>query len=133
MHGDAKLANFCFGERGVAAVDFQYVGGGAGVKDVAYFFSSCWDGRDCERLAAKYLDRYFELLHERLRLRQPELDAAARARIESEWRELYPIAWADFYRFLAGWAPEHWKLHDYSRGMLQQVLDELPGPGKGNL
>lgn len=44
IHGDAKLANFCFSEdgRSVAAVDFQYVGQGNGMKDVAYFFSSCY-------------------------------------------------------------------------------------------
>ncbi len=125
VHGDAKLENFCFGESGVAAVDFQYVGGGAGIKDVAYFFSSCWDGKQCERLAPRYLERYFELLDARLCERRPELDVAARRQVQAEWRELYPVAWADFCRFLAGWAPDHWKLHIYSRGLLSETLAEL--------
>ena len=49
VHGDAKLANFCFSDVGqVAAVDFQYVGKGCGMKDVAYFISSCFNEEDCE-------------------------------------------------------------------------------------
>ena len=51
VHGDAKVTNFCFHRDGhtVAAVDFQYVGGGCGMKDVAYFFGSCFDETQCEQ------------------------------------------------------------------------------------
>ncbi len=61
VHGDAKLANFCFSSDGlqVAAVDFQYVGGGCGIKDVAYFISSCLHEEDCERYEDELLAWYF--------------------------------------------------------------------------
>ena len=64
VHGDAKLANFCFAETGagVAAVDFQYVGGGCGMKDVAYFISSCLDESSCEAGETELLDCYFGAL-----------------------------------------------------------------------
>jgi len=68
VHGDAKLANFCFSDDGrrAAAVDFQYVGGGCGMKDVAYFISSCLDEDKSERMEQGLLDRYFALLHDGL-------------------------------------------------------------------
>lgn len=124
VHGDAKLANFCFDADGhrVAAVDFQYVGGGCGMKDVAYFVSSCLDEDDSERLEAAMLDRYFVLLRAALDRRGTTLDFAA---LETDWRALYPVAWTDFYRFLQGWSPGHWKLHRYSERLARQVLASL--------
>jgi len=124
VHGDAKLANFCFDDDGrhAAAVDFQYVGGGCGMKDVAYFISSCLDEDDSERLAPDLLDRYFELLGHALQRSGKHLDFAA---LEEDWRALYPVAWTDFYRFLQGWSPGHWKLHRYSERLARQVLDGL--------
>lgn len=124
VHGDAKLANFCFSADGsqAGAVDFQYVGGGCGMKDVAYFISSCLNEDDCERLAPDLLDRYFELLGEALVRADNAVEFVA---LEAEWRALYPVAWADFSRFLQGWSPGHWKLHRYSERLARQVLDEL--------
>jgi aminoglycoside phosphotransferase (APT) family kinase protein len=124
VHGDAKLANFCFRADGrqAAAVDFQYVGGGCGMKDVAYLISSCLDEDDSERLGPELLDRYFKLLSDALERSGKALDFAA---LENDWRALYPVAWTDFYRFLQGWSPDHWKLHRYSERLAREVLDAL--------
>lgn len=95
VHGDAKPANFCFrpDRLGVAAVDFQYVGGGPGIRDVAYWLGA-W--RRVERLDER-LDTYFGALREAL---DPSVDADA---LEDEWRGLYDVAALDFERFLDGW------------------------------
>lgn len=124
VHGDAKLANFCFSADGtrVAAVDFQYVGGGCGMKDLAYFISSCLDENESERREPQLLDRYFELLANALERAGKGADFMA---LEADWRALYPIAWTDFYRFLQGWSPGHWKLHRYSERLANEVLDSL--------
>ena len=121
VHGDAKLANFCFDLRGdaVAAVDFQYVGGGCGMKDVAYFIGSCLDEDASERLAPELLDWYFALLGEALEYAGKRVDVAA---LEADWRALYPVAWTDFTRFLRGWSPGHWKLNGYSDRLTREVL-----------
>jgi len=118
VHGDAKLANFCFGKAGqVAGVDFQYVGGGCGMKDVAYFIGSCLYEEDCERLETQILDTYFDHLHNALGKRNETL--------EKEWRALYRVAWADFHRFLKGWSPEHWKINSYSEQVTAEVINNL--------
>ena len=124
VHGDAKLANFCFSPDGsrAAAVDFQYVGGGCGMKDLAYFISSCLDEDESERRAPALLDRYFELLGAALERSSSTVDVDA---LEADWRALYPVAWTDFYRFLQGWSPGHWKLHRYSERLAHEVLADL--------
>lgn len=124
VHGDAKLANFCFSETGheVAAVDFQYVGGGCGMKDLAYFVSSCLDEDQSALQEEAVLDAYFSELRAALRRQAKTVDLDG---LEEEWRGLYPVAWTDFYRFLKGWSPGHWKLHRYSERLAAEVLAAL--------
>ncbi|PWQ99126.1 phosphotransferase [Leucothrix pacifica] len=124
VHGDAKLANFCFSEDGkqVAAVDFQYVGGGCGMKDVAYFISSCLNEADCERYETDLLNIYFTELTTALAVHQPQINPSD---VEVAWRPMYPIAWTDFYRFLKGWSPGHWKIHAYSERIAREVIENL--------
>jgi len=124
VHGDAKLANFCFSQDGkrVAAVDFQYVGGGCGMKDVAYLIGSCLNEAECERQEAKLLDFYFQALKQALEKQQKTVNAEA---LEQNWRALYPVAWTDFHRFLKGWSPGHWKINGYSERLAAEVLRQL--------
>lgn len=112
VHGDAKLANFCFSQDGkeVAAVDFQYIGGGCGMKDLAYFVGSFFRDDEAERMEEEVLDYYFQNAPEGL---------------EDEWRPLYRVAWADFHRFLKGWSPGHWKLSGYSERVAREVIGSL--------
>jgi len=124
VHGDAKLANFCFSSDNsdVAAVDFQYVGGGCGMKDVAYFLGSCLSDREHEQFEKALLDYYFKMLSAALAEKQVNVDVHA---VEHEWRGLFPVAQADFYRFLAGWMPTHWKINDYNKRVAINVVSEL--------
>ena len=124
VHGDAKLANFCFSKDGlkVSAVDFQYVGGGCGMKDIAYFIGSCLNEDDCEKLETKILDFYFSELTSAIKTKQKDIDSIE---LEKNWRELYHVAWTDFHRFLKGWSPDHWKINSYSERISREVIKDL--------
>lgn len=106
IHGDAKPANFCFSANTdahrdtpiqVAAVDFQYIGRGCGMKDLAYFLSACFPETQAAAAIPRHVDLYFGALKQALQ--NPSLAEA----VEAEWRELFDWAWLDFYRFELGW------------------------------
>ena len=124
VHGDAKLANFCFNRDGsqVAAVDFQYVGGGCGMKDLAYFVGSCFRDEEAEEMEKEVLDYYFRQLSLSLGRVKNWVTADE---LEKDWRPLYRVAWADFHRFMKGWSPGHWKLSDYSERVTREVIRNL--------
>lgn len=124
VHGDAKLANFCFSRDGseVAAVDFQYVGGGCGMKDLAYFVGSCFRDDESEKMERVILDFYFAEINRFLMGLGSEVGGD---QLEADWRPMYRVAWADFHRFMKGWSPGHWKLSDYSERVTREVLEGL--------
>ncbi len=124
VHGDAKVANFCFSIDGleVAAVDFQYVGGGCGMKDVAYFLGSCLNEVECERWQSELLMFYFGALKEALEAGEKVFDWEA---LEQEWRTMFPLAWTDFYRFLVGWMPTHHKINRYTERLAAEVVEQI--------
>lgn len=124
VHGDAKLANFCFTDDGnhCAAVDFQYVGHGCGMKDIAYFMSSAVEPEACEELEEWILDTYFTALKEALQHYQSKINGTE---VEQEWRSLFAVAWADFQRFLKGWAPDHFKINLYSKSLTASAIEYL--------
>lgn len=130
IHGDAKVANFCFSEslEAVSAVDFQYVGRGCGMKDVVYFLGSCLPEKECAENETILLNMYFNELGKAL---NQKLSTQKIREIEFEWRSLYGVAWTDFYRFLMGWMPTHPKINTYTQTLCEKTLSDLQnGRGK---
>eukprot|EP00392_Amoebophrya_sp_AT5.2_P010602 g10667.t1 len=146
VHGDAKIDNFCFqsqssssgdgksamknGEQqdeldAVAAVDFQYCGAGVGLRDVAYCLGSCVSEKDMTQTGDDLLDFYFKELKKTKRKDVAGEGAGAvnLEELEAEWRQLWPICFADFERFLAGWAPGHWKRTGYTQKMTEKAIE----------
>lgn len=136
IHGDAKLANFCFSQAQsdaqnqtqseaqpqVCAVDFQYVGQGPGIKDVMLLMSSVLSDKRLLTEGTLFINYYFEQLAQALKTYHVASDHQA---IITAWRELYCIAWADFHRFLAGWKPNHWKIGQYCQQQTDKALAML--------
>ncbi len=120
IHGDAKLANFAANSQGhILGYDFQYVGAGVGVIDVMYFMTSCMDDSELHKHAQSYLDYYFSQLKQALSDYQPHINADD---VVTQWAHLWSVAWADFYRFLLGWSPEHKKVNSYMHDQVNNWL-----------
>lgn len=124
LHGDAKLGNFCFDKeyQHCAAIDFQYSGLGVGVKDVVYLLGSALDENELFSHADSVIDLYFGELKSAMSTQfKPDFIN----NLISEWRTLIPICWADFERFLLGWAPGHTKLNAYSKIQTERAIQAV--------
>lgn len=128
IHGDAKADNFCFAKKpsgdcsSVVAVDFQYTGSGCGMKDVMCLLDSTLDPYEASGYVPDLLDHYFERLRAWCRQLNRDQDIDA---VESEWRDLHPIAWADYYRFLDGWAPGRYPPQGYVDEMVSLAIQNV--------
>lgn len=129
VHGDAKLANFCFREAeapialsDVAAVDFQYAGGGPGVRDVVYLVISAFGGRDLAVCGARVYEGYFAEL--RVAAVEMGFSVAEAEEVAAEWQGLVSWAVADFSRFISGWTAGHWDVYDHVHSETERVLCE---------
>lgn len=124
LHGDSKPANFLWNSnQEAAAVDFQYVGSGCGIRDVAYFLDCCFGESLTEKSLKGWLDLYFQTLKS-----ATESDTDA---LEEEWRALFPVAWSDYQRFYLGWGRSI-QMGQWSRRQLEQALRGLPRGGVPN-
>lgn len=143
IHGDAKVANFCFTQQydACAGIDFQYVGFGVGVKDVAYFLGSALSTDDQKHYTQACLTVYFDALKDAYLSRVAKasktssntsrlsyLPPSSHICIDSvivQWHELYSFACADFHRFLSGWSPQHWKIDEQLQIQTKKTLSML--------
>lgn len=135
-HGDYKTANLLFGSGSdeCAAYDFQYVGGGSGMKDVVYLFCSGLSARLLAQQEEVLLRHYHGQLIEGLRaaaggggstgIADP---AAAAEAVERYTYEAmlgdYRLALCDYVRFMAGWG--FWGNTSWASTKARQFLGEL--------
>ncbi|MCL1115408.1 phosphotransferase [Shewanella basaltis] len=123
VHGDAKLANFCFSkDNRAAAVDFQYIGQGCGMKDVIMLLSSVLNYQEPEAVINAYVEHYFTALTQGLIACHPNINPLD---VQQAWQPLYCVAWADFQRFIKGWSVEHVKINTYTESLTALALHQL--------
>lgn len=120
IHGDVKAANMAFSRDAtqMAMYDFQYVGLGLGVQDLAKFLTTsiprhhlCDTGRE-----EKLLTTYHGFLVERL----PKGAEYEFQELMRDW-ELALVSWV---RFLAGWSGGFWGNVDWLQGRVEALLKD---------
>lgn len=123
VHGDAKPDNFCLGIPGeIAMVDFQYAGGGCGMRDLAYLVDCVFDAAITDAAIGSVLGGYFEVFRAALAPGR----ASQADEIEAEWRALFPVAWLDFQRFLQGWSPAYARPSAGLEKRIRLELERMP-------
>ena len=124
VHGDFKGANILFssttnkgGELTAAAYDFQYCGGGDGMKDVAYLLVSTVQGKVLDLHENELLRHY----HDQLTRRLPQ--AAAAEYTFEIMQQRFHLAVCDLSRFMSGWG--WWGNTNWAASRCRQVLKTI--------
>jgi hypothetical protein len=116
VHGDFKAENLMFSKATeseparCAAVDFQYVGGGYGAKDLVMLvvcggnmgIDDLEHGKELEAKVLTCYFRYLELELKRVHQGAQQLRSTKKITLEL-LKTQYELALLDFVRFLAGW------------------------------
>jgi thiamine kinase-like enzyme len=93
VHGDCKDANIMWDGTQIALCDFQYVGIGCPLKDVAYFL--CSSGISSTVDETQYVQYYYDILCQHLTNRPPPTRHDVHVALE--------LCYCDYQRFLCGW------------------------------
>lgn len=121
IHGDVKAANMAFSEDGsrMAMYDFQYVGLGLGVQDLAKFLTTSipdfmlQDREGEEKLLRVYLGELNKRLEKKGKGERYEWEDLMR-----DW-ELALVSWV---RFLAGWSGGFWGNTEWLQARVEALL-----------
>lgn len=118
IHGDVKAENMAFSRDGkqMAMYDFQYVGIGLGVQDLAKFLTTSIPSRHLNSASAE--EDLLKTYHAFLLNNLPE-DA------EYEWENLiqdWELALVSWVRFLAGWSGGFWGNVDWLTQRVEGLL-----------
>ncbi|KAJ1022300.1 hypothetical protein NDA13_005211 [Ustilago tritici] len=120
VHGDVKAANMAFSHDAakLAMYDFQYVGVGLGVQDLAKFLTTSIPARllNSREQEEKLLKTYHDFLRNSL----PE-------EAEYDWEDLmrdWELALVAWLTFLAGWSRGFWGNVEWLTQRVEQLLSD---------
>jgi thiamine kinase-like enzyme len=123
VHGDFKSANLLWNGGKCCAYDFQYVGKGLGVRDLAYMFASAVDidVLEADGGEEQLLRHYHSALQGELH-RHGKADAAQRYSYEVMVAQ-FEACVVDYVRFMAGWGM--WGNAEWASERAREVLGRL--------
>lgn len=122
VHGDFKSENLAFNSTNAecSAYDFQYCGGGYGVRDISYLFVSSVEQEVIETHEQELLQYYYKHLLEFLRV----LGKPSSSYTFSVLLEHYELSLVDFLRFMAGWG--YWGNSTWAKSRAKHILSKFP-------
>lgn len=120
IHGDVKAANMAFSRdtASMAMYDFQYVGVGLGVQDLAKFLTTSIPSHRLRDQKGE--ETLLKMYHGELVKRLPKEADYQFDELMQDW-ELALVSWV---RFLAGWSGGFWGNVDWLTGRVEALLKD---------